>query len=238
MIVFSSFLSYSYQKGKKMFAKKLFILGSIIILTGFFLHFAIIGIKNIKVDNFNPAAAIFLIDASSSNQENIEEQKNFIKQLCKTMDPEDTVKIIRVDDDAYLIYEGSSQNGSSITKSLNSFTQYSSNKVQKAYGEAIKKAVSHCLSMKKEGYIPAIIVVGNLEEKGNESINWNTLPKNIKKTQKYIPELTMMFVWAHPSKLDYVKEKLTPILGEEHLIIATKETVDKVSRKFYNAIGR
>ena len=53
-----------------------------------------------------------------------------------------------------------------------------------------------------------------------------------------MPELTMMFLFAHPEKLDMVKEKLTPILGEKHLIVATEQVVNKISTKFLTAIGR
>ncbi len=223
-----------------MLAKRFFILSGIFILTALVIYGLVIGLKNIKVDDFKPASVVFLIDASASNQKNIHEQKKFIKQLCSTMDPEDKIKILRVSEDAYLIYEGSPQNGNGITKSLNSFTQFSPEERGTAYGEAIKKALSHCLTMKKNGYVPAIIVIGDLENEGKTSkqINWNTLPSNIKKTMKYAPDLSMMFLWAHPAKLDFVKEKLNPVLGEDHLIVATDQTVDKVSRQFFKSLGR
>ena len=48
----------------------------------------------------------------------------------------------------------------------------------------------------------------------------------------------MMFLFATPQKLDYVKEKLTPVLGEEKLIIGNETTDQKELRKFLNAIGR
>ena len=152
----------------------------------------------------------------------------------------DRIKIIKVSEDAYLIYEGSPQDTSGINKSLNSFTKFSPEDRGTAYGDAVKKAVEHCLTMKKEGFVPAIVVIGDLENEGKTSkqINWQTLPSNITKAKEYLPDLTMMFVWAHPSKLDFVKGKLNPVLGENHLIIATEETVDKVSRKFFNALGR
>jgi hypothetical protein len=46
----------------------------------------------------------------------------------------------------------------------------------------------------------------------------------------------MMFLDAHPSKLDLVKDKLTPVLGESKLIIATKADSDKAIRRFINVI--
>lgn len=223
-----------------MLAKRILIISGLIIVISVFLYAAIVGIKSVKVDDFKPAAIMFLIDTSASNQANIESQKKFIKQLCSTLDPDDKIKILRVSEDAYLIYEGSPQNGSGINKSLNSFTQYAKDDRGTAYGDAIKKALNHCLAFKKDGYVPAVVVIGDLENEGQtaKQINWQTLPSNIQKTKKYLPDLTMMFVWAHPSKLDFVKEKLNPVLGEDHLIISTEQTVDKVSRKFFRALGR
>ena len=109
-----------------------------------------------------------------------------------------------------------------------------------AYGEAIKKAFDHCLTMKKEGYVPAIVVVGDLENEGDVSkqVNWDTLPQNVQNVQKYAPDLAMMFVYAHPEKLDLVKTKLNPVLGETKLIIANEQNVDKANRRFLEAIGR
>ena len=61
--------------------------------------------------------------------------------------------------DAYLIYEGSPMNGSTITKSMDAFTKYDQKDYGTAYGVGIKKAFSHALTMKKEGYVPAIVVI-------------------------------------------------------------------------------
>ena len=94
--------------------------------------------------------------------------------------------------------------------------------------------------MKKEGFVPSIVVVGDLENEGaaEKQINWETLPENVKNVQKYAPDLAMMFVYAHPEKLDLVKSKLNPVLGEKKLVIANKENVDKANRRFLEAIGR
>ena len=48
----------------------------------------------------------------------------------------------------------------------------------------------------------------------------------------------MMFVFAHPEKLDLVKTKLNPVLGETKLIVANEQNVDKANRRFLEAIGR
>ena len=50
--------------------------------------------------------------------------------------------------------------------------------------------------------------------------------------------LSMMFLFAHPQKLDMVKEKLGPVLGEKKLVLAPEQNVDKALRKFITAIGR
>ena len=94
--------------------------------------------------------------------------------------------------------------------------------------------------MKKDGYNTAIVVLGALEESGDTSkrINWETLPNNIKKSQKYLPEIAIMFMYAEPEKLDFVKTKLNPVLGENKLIIANEVNIDKVNSRFLRAIGR
>ena len=94
--------------------------------------------------------------------------------------------------------------------------------------------------MQKEGFLPSVIILGDLENEGasEKQINWDLLPKNISNVKKYIPELAMMFLFAHPQKLDFVKEKLYPVLGEQKLIVAAEENADKSLRKFFSALGR
>ena len=48
----------------------------------------------------------------------------------------------------------------------------------------------------------------------------------------------MMFVYAHPQKLDLVKTKLGSILGEDKLIISPEENADKALKSFIYALGR
>jgi len=220
--------------------KRLIIIGFIILISTIVLKLVIVGLKNIKVDDFKPAAVIFVVDSSASNQKKLPEQKRYIKKLCAILDPDDQIKIIKVSEDAYLIYEGSPANSSDISKSMEDFTKYNQMENGTAYGIGIKKALSHALTMKKDGYVPAVVVVGDLADEGtpSEQINWDKLPKNVAKVQKYAPDLSMMFLFAHPSKLDLVKEKLNPVLGETHLIVAPEENVDKTTRKFLKAIGR
>lgn len=220
--------------------KRLITLGILIFLVSVFTKLIYVGLKNIKVDDFHPAAVMFVVDSSASNQPKLAEQKKFLKQICAQLDPEDQIKIIKVSQDAYIIYEGSPQNTSGITKSMEAFTQYSPSDLGTAYGDGLKKAFSYALSMKKDGYVPAVVVIGDLENEGatEKQLDWDTLPENIKNVQKYAPDISMMFLWAHPQKLDMVKEKLGPILGESKLVLAPEQNVDKALRKFINAIGR
>lgn len=220
--------------------KKLIILGIIILIASIAIKLTLNAFKNFKPDDFKKASVIFVVDSSASNQSKLNDEIKFVKQLCKILDPEDVIKILKVSEDSYLIYEGSPLETSSISKSFDAFTEYDEKEYGTAYGEGLKKAFTHALNMKKEGYVPSIIVLGDLENEGaiEKQINWDVLPSNVKKVQEQIPEISMAFLYAHPEKLDFVKEKLLPILGENKLIIATEYAVDKVSRKILNAIGR
>ena len=220
--------------------KRLVTLGLLILILSVAGKFLWMGLRQIKVDDFHPSAVIFVIDSSASNQKQLPEQKKTLRQICNLLDPEDQIKILRVSEDAYLIYEGTPMNGSVITKSMDAFTQYDKNDYGTAYGVGLKKAFSHVLTMQKAGYRPAVIVMGDLENEGaiEKQINWNTLPQNVQNVKQYAPELSMMFLYAHPEKLDMVKEKLTPVLGEKKLIVSPEQNIDKAVRLFIHALGR
>ena len=220
--------------------KRLITLGIIILALSIITKLLYAGLKNLEIDDFKPAAVMFVVDSSASNQEELTEQKKYLRQLCSLLDPEDKIKILKVSEDSYLIYEGTPHNNSGIQKAMEAFTQYDPDEYGTAYGEAIKKAFSHCLTMKKEGYTPAVVVIGDLENEGSveKQINWDTLPKNVSAVKKYVPDIAMMFVYAHPEKLDMVKEKLTPVLGEKKLIVSPAQNADRASREFLKAIGR
>ena len=64
------------------------------------------------------------------------------------------------------------------------------------------------------------------------------MPKNISNVKQYAPDLAMMFLGAHPEKLDQVKETLTPVLGENKLIVSPEQNTDKAIRRFIHALGR
>lgn len=220
--------------------KRLVVLGLLI------LGIAIIGkliyscVKNIKIDEFHKAAVIFVVDSSASNQSKLPEQIKYLKSLCSILDPEDEVKILKVSQKAYLIYEGTPSDSMGITKAVTEFTKYDQNDYGTAYGEGLKKAFSHALTMKKEGYVPGIVVIGDLANEGDvtKQINWEVLPKNVENILQYAPDLAMMFVYAHPERLDMVKEILNPVLGEKKLIVANEQGAQKAQRKFLEAIGR
>lgn len=220
--------------------KRLITIGFLILAICLIGKLIFLAAKNIKIDDFHKAAIIFVIDSSASNQNMLPEEIKFTKSLCSILDPEDQIKILKVSEDSYLIYEGTPSDSKGITKAVEAFTKYNSKDYGTAYGDAIKKALEHCLTMKKEGYIPSVVVIGDLENEGTVSkqIDWNTLPENINNIKNYIPELAMMFVYAKPDKLDLVKTKLNPVLGEKKLVIANEANVDKAGRRFLEAIGR
>ncbi len=201
---------------------------------------ALFGLSKIKVDDFHKAAVIFLVDSSASNQSKLTEQLKTLKQLCSMLDPEDHIKILRVSQDAYIIYEGSPQSTSEIRKSMDAFTKYDSKEYGTAYGLALKKSFNHAITMYNKGYTPAIVVMGDLENEGDSSkqINWEKLPADVKDVKNKTEKFTMLFLYAKPDKLDFVKETLAPVLGEDNLIIAPETTAGKVLRQFLTAIGR
>ncbi|MBP3821609.1 VWA domain-containing protein [bacterium] len=193
--------------------------------------------SRIKVDDFRKSAIVFVLDTSDKNVK-LEEETDYLRSLCAILDPEDAIKIIKVEEKSYIIFEGSPADASGIRKAISEYTKERSN--ENAYGEGIKKAFDYALTMKKEGFIPSIVVLGTMEETGDVSkqINWDTLPKNIKNVQNYVPEISMMFAYAEPEKLDIVKTKLNPVLGEKKLIIANSIGAEKASRRLLQAIGR
>ena len=220
--------------------KRLVVLGILILGIAIIGKLIFVLAKNIKVDEFHKSAVIFVVDSSASNQSKLSEQIKYLKSLCSILDPEDEVKILKVSQKAYLIYEGTPSDSMGITKAVTEFTKYDKNDYGTAYGEGLKKAFSHALTMEKEGYVPAIVVIGDLANEGDVSkqINWEVLPKNVESVLQYAPDLAMMFVYAHPERLDMVKELLNPVLGEKKLIVANEQNAQKAQRRFLEAIGR
>ena len=163
-----------------------------------------------------------------------------MRQLCSMLDPEDHIKILRVSEDSYIIYEGSPQSSSEVRKAMEKFTQLDAKEYGTAYGLALKKAFNHAMTMDKEGYIPAVVVIGDLENEGDitKQIDWEILPADVSNIKNQADDFAMMFLYAAPAKLDLVKEKLGPVLGENNLILGNEATTNKSLRRFLNAIGR
>ena len=92
----------------------------------------------------------------------------------------------------------------------------------------------------KIGVQLTVVVAGDLENEGDidKQINWNNLQAQVKAAQAKAPDLVMMFVYAHPQKLDIVKTTLYPVLGESKFLIATEQGIDKTINKFLTTIGR
>lgn len=216
---------------------KIIIFGIFLLVT---ISLAVFGLSKIKVDDFKKAAIILVVDSSASNQKDLPAEKMVIRQLCSMLDPEDHIKMLRVSEDAYIIYEGSPQSGAEIRKAMEKFTQLDTKEYGTAYGLALKKAFEHAITMNKEGYIPAVVVIGDLENEGdvNKQIDWDTLPDEVSNVKKQAQDFSMMFLYATPQKLDKVKETLGPVLGEKKLITGNEVTTNKSLRIFLNAIGR
>ena len=220
--------------------KRLIILGFLILGICIIGKLLFSAVKNIKLDEFHPAAIIFVIDSSASNQAKLDEEIKYLRSICSILDPEDVIKILRVSESSYLIYEGAPTDGSTINDAIKEFTKLDYNDYGTAYGEALKKAFDHVLTMKKEGSVQAVVVIGDLENEGDiaKQIDWEILPQSVENVKQYVPELSMLFAYAHPEKLDLVKTKLTPVLGEKKLIVVNEQTAAKSQRKLLEAIGR
>ena len=76
--------------------KRLIISGFLILVCAIILKLLYVGLKNIKIDEFHPAAVIFVVDSSASNQAKLDEEKDYLKSICAILDPEDVIKILKV----------------------------------------------------------------------------------------------------------------------------------------------
>ncbi len=220
--------------------KKALILGILLPIIVFILKLVVVAMSNIELSEFKPVCAIFLLDTSASNRDLLWKQQQSILKIGKKLDSEDHAKIYVVTEDAYEVYDGAPHKTIAMRDAINKRSEFDNKAYGTAYGVALKKAIGDALRYKEEGYTPAIIILGDLENEGaiNKQINWDVLPKNIQNTLKYIPELSLTFLYAHPQRLDQVKQTLVPVMNEKQLIIASEENVDNSLRKFAAAIGR
>ena len=147
---------------------------------------AVFGLSRIKFDEFHKASIILIVDSSASNQKMLPEQKKQSSNYVQCLILKIISKMLRVSEDSYLIYEGTPQAGSKIRKSMEKFTQFDSNEYGTAYGLSLKKAFNHAINMKEAGYIPAVVVIGDLENEGKveNQINWDTLPDEVQEIKR------------------------------------------------------
>ena len=145
-----------------------------------------------------------------------------------------------VTEDTYSVYNGNPHKLVAMREAIKKRGAFDDKSFGTAYGLALKKAIGDALRYKQDGYKPAIIILGDLENEGDitKQINWSTLPKNIQKTLNYVPDLTLAFLYAHPQKLDDVRHSLLPVIKEKNLIVASEENVDQAVRKILEAVGR
>ena len=215
-------------------------LGLVLLLTLYVGKLIFVGFQNMDLAEFKPVAAIFLLDISASNKNLQDDQEKTILRIAKRLDSEDHALVYVVSEDTYNIYNGNPHKLVQIRQAIQKRGGYDAKSYGTAYGLALKKAVNDALKYKENGYRPAIVILGDLENEGDikKQINWNTLPANIQKTLKYIPDLTLVFLYAHPQKLDNARQTLLPVMDEKHLIMASEENVDLAIRKFMEAVGR
>lgn len=222
-----------------MFRKSL-IFGFLLVVVVIVIKLAVAGMSRVEFSEFKPVCAIFLLDVSASNREMLWSQQQTILKIGKKLDSEDHAKIYVVTEDAYEVYDGAPHKTIAMRQAMNKRSEFDSKAYGTAYGVALKKAIGDALRYKADGYTPAIIVLGDLENEGaiDKQINWDILPKNLQKTLQYIPDLSLTFLYAHPEKLDAVKQKLVSVMGEKQLVMASEENVDLAVRKFSTAVGR
>ncbi|MCD7878406.1 MAG: VWA domain-containing protein [Candidatus Gastranaerophilales bacterium] len=220
--------------------RKALILGILFPIAVLIIKLAVVGFSHIEFSEFKPVMAVFLLDTSASNRELLEKQQQCVLRMAKRLDSEDHAKIYIVSEDAYEVYDGAPHKLSAMRDAIKKRSGFDAKAYGTAYGTALKKAVGDSLRYKAEGYTPAIILLGDMENEGaiNKQINWSTLPKNLKYTLKYAPDLSLTFLYAHPQKLDEIRQTLVPVLGEKQLIISSEENIDQALRKFSSAIGR
>lgn len=220
--------------------KRTVTLGALFIIALYIIKVIVVGFSNMEFSEFKPVAAIYLLDISASNRNLLDSQAQTILRISKRLDSEDHALIYVVTEGTYSVYNGSPHKLVEMRESMKKRGVFDEKSFGTAYGLALKKAIEDALRYKEEGYKPAIIVLGDLENEGDitKQINWHVLPKNLKKTLQYIPDLTLAFLYAHPQKLDEVRHTLLPVISEKHLIVASEENVDQAVRKFLEAVGR
>ncbi len=222
--------------------RRALILGLILPLVLYGIKIILWGFSNIKLANFKPVSAIFLLDVSASNRTLIDKQTGTILKISKRLDSEDTALVYIVSENTYNVYDGNPHKLVAIKEAISKRGAYDNKAYGTAYGLAFKKAIGDALRYQSQGYTPLIVVLGDLENEGDvtKQLNWNTLPSNLRKTLRYIPDLKVAFLYAHPEKLDDVRQLLLPVFAEKssNLIVASEENVEQSTKKLLEVLGR
>jgi len=220
--------------------KKIITLGFVILIASIILKLAIVGIKNIKVDDFKPNAIVFLVDSSASNQALFQEQVRYIKQLCKLLDPEDYVEIYKISNDTYNIYTGSPANTAEMTKAIEKYAKVDVKEYGTNFKKGIKKTLGTCVKLKvNEKYDNcSVIVLGDLEDEAGFKLDYKELTNTVVEAKNHIPDMVMMFAYAHPQKLELVRESVGNVLGNQNLLLVNEVMAGKFATQFLKAIGR
>lgn len=222
--------------------KRSIVLGLILILSVVVIKLIIYAFSGIQLAEFKPVSAIFLLDVSASNRELMGKQEKTILKISKRLDSEDHAIIYLVTEDAYNVYNGNPHKLVDMKKAIEKRGEFDSKAYGTAYGTALYKAIGDALHYKANGYTPLIVVLGDLENEGDitKQINWNVLPKNIRNTLKYVPDLRLAFLYAHPQKLDEVRQMLLPVYDKNpnNLVFASEENVEQATKKILESIGR
>lgn len=220
--------------------KRLIILGLIILSAAIILKLLITGMKNIKIDDFKPNAIVFLVDSSASNQKLFANQVKYIKTLCKLLDPEDYVEIYKISNQTYNIYSGSPANTAEMTKAIDKYAKVDLNEYGTNFSKGLKKSLANCIKLKTvEQYSNcSVVMLGDLENEAGYVLNFTDLAKAATETKKHVPELVMMFAYAHPEKLQQVRESLGIVLDNKKLLLVNEVTASKSPTQFLKAIGR
>lgn len=220
--------------------KKTCILGFILIFSLYFLKCIFFFLKDFQLVEFKPNGVIFVLDISNSDRNIRQLEEKTILKICKKLDFEDKSKIYVLNEDVFLVYNEAPNNRGAIKNTFAQYSKFDKNSTGAAYGLALKKAVNDALILKKQGYKPSIVFLGDLENKGalDKQINWDRLNKNISNTMKYIPDLSFVFLFAHPQKLESSRERLKNVVPDNQLFVAPEESVNLTVDNFLQSIGR
>ena len=138
-------------------------LGLLLLVTVYALKLIIVGFQNLDLSEFKPVAAVFLLDVSASNRNLLAEQEQTILRISKRLDSEDQALVYVVTEDTYSVYNGNPHKLVAMKEAIRKRGAFDEKSFGTAYGLALKKAIGDALRYKQDGYKPAIIILGDLE---------------------------------------------------------------------------